>query len=223
MKTPFLKGVCALIAGLGLMFAPLATATPFELSFNSQGYTFNTLQNNGFFTWTDIGGSGIDLTWTLGGNTEVNDIPSGSSLELGINNGATAGVVHQYLFTFSAPVKWLEFDIRNINQGNQGGFQFYDLLTFSGSPNFVELVNGVTASGNMLIPPVGSSNNERARVFYDGYLTDVTISHGGGPDDINPGFIRFGTLTFHVPAPAPLWLMATGLLLLVAKRRQQAC
>ena len=221
MKTPLLKGLYALVAWLAVAFAPATVATPYALNFNSQGYGPNSLESSGFFTWTDIGGSGIDLTWTLMGNTDVNDSPSGSNLRLGINDGASDGVVHQYLFTFSAPVKWLEFDIRNINQGNQGGFRFYDLLTFSGNPNFVELVNGVTSSGNTLIPAVGGSDGERARIFYDGYLTGVSISHGGGPNNVNPGFIRFGTLTFHVPEPAPLLLIVMGLLLMTVRIRRQ--
>ena len=97
------------------------------------------LEANGSFTWFNIGGTGINLTWTVTGDPNVNDQTSGSDLEIGKNEGLITGTVHNYVLTFSAPVKNVQFTIQNINQGPQGSFNYYDLLTFTGSPTFSAL------------------------------------------------------------------------------------
>ena len=210
MKSTRSTLLACLALGLALV-TPGASAV--VLNFNSQGYSSNDLETNGSFTWTNIGGSGVDLTWGIGGNSsDVNDAASGTGIIIGRNAGAATGANHDYVFSFSQAVKDVVFSILNINHGPQGSFQYHDLLTFSAGATFSNLGGGVTAAGNQLLPAAGTSNSERADVTYAATNTGFTITHGNGPNNVDPGFLVFPNISFTpVPEPTTLLLLGLGL------------
>jgi hypothetical protein len=214
----------ALVYSLGLLIASSnAHATQISLNFNSQGYSGNSLESGGSFTWTDINGSGVDLTWAVGGSgtsTDVNDNPSGSGLSIGQNNGGANGTIHEYAISFSQAVKNVQFSILNINRNAPASlFQYHDLLTFSAGATFSNLAGGVTTSGLQLLPPVGTTDIEMADITYSDYTNGFTITHGGALGNVNPGFLRFPSISFEIPTPSTALLFGLGLIGLISRRR----
>ena len=98
MKLHGLSFASAIFAALLLTTTNAAAVI---LNFNSGGYASNTLESAGTFTWTDVGGSGVDVTWSIAGNPYVNDIASATGLRIGRNMGFISGFIHQYNFSFS--------------------------------------------------------------------------------------------------------------------------
>ncbi len=144
------------------------------------------VDNSGGGVFTNIDGSGIDLT--ISGL--VNDICLSTSLYLGINNGQATGASSIYQFTFSENVD-VQFTINDINMDL--GACYYDFLLFTGSPVFTNAQN-ITIIGDTILPAPAGLGASVTVTYYN--VTAFSITHGDGVS-CNPGYISLSTVLIN--------------------------
>ncbi len=139
-------------------------------------------------TYTNVGGSGIDLT--ISGLVNTDFFPAYYSVSTGINNMEANQLTHLYTFTFSEPVS-VSFEIDNINSDFE--WECYnDRLLFSDNPS-IQNDHDVHVNGNTVVPLDQGDIPGHVKVKYY-KVTEFTIKHGSG-QSCNPGYIIIGPLS----------------------------
>jgi hypothetical protein len=162
----------------------LIFSNAFSQDFNcsQDGY----IDNSGGGFYTNIDGSGIDLT--ISGL--VNDVCLSSQIYTGINNGQNTGEINLYQFTFSENVD-VQFTIKDINQSPTGCY--YDFLFFPDSPLITNAQN-VTLIGDSVLPPTAGWSGEVTVTYYN--ISSFSITHGDGVS-CNPGYVMLSKILIN--------------------------
>ncbi|WP_309380713.1 PEP-CTERM sorting domain-containing protein [Cerasicoccus frondis] len=213
-----LRGTFA-VAILSCLAIATAAGQSYTLDWNSLSWTPGSTSQ----TFTNVDGSGVDVTVSISGGTFLGgyprlstDItgggPAGQNYLMMLINESSSGNGATVSIQFSSDVESLSLGMFDVDTGT-GGFysrSFRDQITFADAPDSLTgssanlVVNSTTVLG--LYENANNSANGNVNASYSGARNNVTFFYGAGPfTQSNPAQqgISLSDMTFTYVSPIP--------------------